>query len=177
MRKVIAGLVLAALSLTAVAAPAAASYGSGYGWRPNIVERLIQLNEESGRFDTLLTAATCPAFNGAIANALSTTQGITLFAPTDRAFADLNLNESNVCDVPAEALADILTYHVIAAVVTFRQAVAASGTSVTMLNGDPAAITGGWYRLYIDGARIIQRDIKASNGLIHVINAVMLPPA
>ncbi len=101
----------------------------------------------------------------------------TLFAPTDRAFAALGLNPQNVCSVPSDALLDILLYHVITSKVTYRDAVKAIGSSVTMANGDQAAITGKWWNLRIDGARVILPNVPASNGVIHVVNAVLTPPA
>jgi uncharacterized surface protein with fasciclin (FAS1) repeats len=143
----------------------------------NIVERAIQVNDLTGSFDTLLTAAQCPAFDGAIVEALATTPDITLFAPTDRAFRQLGLNPSNVCDVAPDALADILTYHVYPGAVSYRQALRLAPTTLTMLNGDDAKLRGGWWNLRIDGARVILPNVRASNGYVHVINKVMTPPA
>lgn len=187
-KKLIAGALLATLALTALA-PAAVSAKHNSG--KNIVERAIQVNSRTGAFDTLLTAAQCPAFDGAIVAALANTQDITLFAPTDRAFRNLGrqlglgwrgLNPSNVCDVDAVletpgALADILTYHVLPSAVSYRQALRAAPTTLTMLNGDGAELRGRWWNLRIDGARIILPNVRASNGYIHVINKVMTLPA
>jgi uncharacterized surface protein with fasciclin (FAS1) repeats len=171
LRKLIAGLILASLAAT-VAAPAMASS------QPNIVQRAIQVNKATGIFDTLLTAATCPAFGGAIVDALDGPEVVTLFAPTDGAFKKLGLNPGNVCSADLSAfggLGNILTYHVIGGKVSYRAAVKAIGTSVTMANGHPAAITGTPWNLKIDGARVILPNVPASNGLIHVVNAVLLP--
>ena len=188
-RKFIAGALLASLALTALA-PVAASANHTSG--KNIVERAIQVNNRTGAFDTLLTAAQCPAFEGAIVGALADTPDITLFAPTDRAFRDLGrqlglgwkgLNPGNICDVDAVldtpgALADILTYHVYAdGAVSYRQAVRLAPATLTMLNGDDADLRGRWWNLRIDGARIILPNVRASNGYIHVINKVMTLPA
>lgn len=172
-KKLIAGVLLASLALTALAPVASASHSGG----KNIVERAIQVNKLTGSFDTLLAAATCDYFDGAITDALAQ-PARTLFAPTDRAFHKLGLYKRNVCDSfkddPA-VLADILSYHVIDGKVSYRDARKAIGTSVTMLNGDPAAITGKWWRVKIDGARIILPNVRASNGFIHVVNRVLLP--
>jgi uncharacterized surface protein with fasciclin (FAS1) repeats len=173
IRKLMAGVLLATLGLAAVA-PASVSASGG----KDIVERAIQVNKVTHQFDTLLAAADCHYFDDAIVDALATTPGITLFAPTDRAFRALGLDKRNVCDGFAanpDALADILTYHVIPDVVTYREAVKAIGGSVTMLNGDDAEVTGSWWNVKIDGARIILPNVRASNGLIHVVNAVLLP--
>jgi uncharacterized surface protein with fasciclin (FAS1) repeats len=171
IRKLVAGLVLASLALT-VAAPTMA-----FGQR-NIVERAIQVNRATGAFDTLLTAATCPAFGGAIVDVLDGPEQRTLFAPTDAAFGKLGLNAGNICSADLSAfggLGNILAYHVIDGKVSYRAAIGAIGSSVTMLNGDTAAITGRPGNLKIDGARIILPNLPASNGLIHVVSSVLLP--
>ncbi len=174
MRRIITGLALSALVLTAVAAPVAA--GSASHGRPNIVQRLIQLNGH-GRFDTLIAAATCPELDGAIVDALDGPQKRTLFAPTDAAFLDLELTPANVCSAfPTETLAFILSYHVYDAKVSYSQARSLRGQSITMLNGELAELTGTKMRLFIDGGRVLIPNIAASNGLIHVINEVMVPP-
>lgn len=172
-KKLIAGILLASLALTALAPVASASHGGG----KDIVARAIQVNKLTGSFDTLLAAATCDYFDGAITDALSEPSR-TLFAPTDRAFRQLGLNKRNVCDEFAAdpaALANILQYHVIDGAISYRDARKAIGTSVTMLNGEEAAITGKWWRVKIDGARIILPNVRASNGFIHVVNRVLLP--
>lgn len=172
-KKFIAGLLLATLALTAIA-PIASANGSG---GKNIVERATQLNKVTGAFDTLLAAATCSYFDGAIVAEL-VKDDRTLFAPTDRAFRKLGLNKWNVCktfkDDP-DALANILAYHVIADTVSYREARQLRGESVTMLNGAEAEISGKPWRLKIDGAPIIVRNVPASNGLIHVVSRVLLP--
>lgn len=174
MRRIITGLALSALVLTAVAAPAAA--GNGHGGRPNIVQRLIQMNGH-GRFDTLIAAATCPDLNGAIVDALDGPEMRTLFAPTDAAFLDIEQTPGTICDLPAQALGDILAYHVYDGKASYATARSLRGQSITMLNGDQAELTGTKMRVFIDGARVLIPNIPASNGLIHVINEVMLPPA
>jgi uncharacterized surface protein with fasciclin (FAS1) repeats len=173
LKKLIAGVLLASLAITAIAPVSAAAAGG-----KNIVERAIQINNVTGQFDTLLKAATCRYFDGAIAKALATTDGITLLAPTDLAFRELDLTKRNVCatfkDDP-NALANILKYHVIPDVVTYREARQAIGGTVTMLNGETAEVTGSPWNLRIDGARVIVPNVPASNGLIHVVDAVLIP--
>jgi uncharacterized surface protein with fasciclin (FAS1) repeats len=161
---------LLALIAAALVGPSAASAAGG----KNIVERTIQINRLTGAFDTLLAAATCTP---GIADALATSQDITVFAPTDGAFRKLGLDRRNVCDALDDAArADVLTYHVLPAKVTYQHAVRVSPTTLTMLNGDPAELTGSWFTLRIDEARVILPNIRASNGLIHVVSSVLLPP-
>lgn len=173
LKRLMAGVLLATLAVTAIAPAASANHTSG----KNVVERAVQLNRYTRAFDTLLAAATCNYFGSAVTDALQQ-PGTTLFAPTDRAFHKLGLNKKNICATyqnDQAALLDVLTYHVYDGKVTYRDARKAIGTSLTMLNGEQAAITGRWWRVKIDGARITVPNVRASNGLIHVVNDVLLP--
>jgi transforming growth factor-beta-induced protein len=187
IKQILAGVLLATVAITA-AVPAAASAHGGRHEGRNIVERLVAVNDRTDAFDTLIAAATCEAFDGAIVDALANTPDITLFAPTDHAFRKLGrdlgirpggLTPANICTVDAGVLADILTYHVLPGRVTYAQALAAARTvdSVTMLNGDEAHIAARGYTFRIDGAKVIWPNIRASNGIIHVVEAVLTPPA
>jgi uncharacterized surface protein with fasciclin (FAS1) repeats len=178
MRKLIAGVALATLALTAIAPMTATAAGG-----KNVVERAVQVNNATGIFDTLIAAVLCTP---GIADALATTPDITVFAPTDGAFGRIGLNKGNVCSALDDAArADVLTYHVIDPAlglgkVSYREAVALSPTSVRMLNGDTAELKGGWLNLRIDGAssepsRILLPNVPASNGVIHVVSNVLLP--
>ena len=187
IKQIMAGVLLATVAVTAAVPVAASAHGSNENGK-NIVERLVAVNDWTGRFDTLVAAATCEVFDGAIADALANTPDITLFAPTDTAFRKLGralgivpggLTPDNVCTVDAGVLADILTYHVLPGRVTYAQAIAAARQvdSVTMLNGDEADIAARGWSFRIDGAKVIFPNIRASNGIIHVVDAVLTPPA
>jgi uncharacterized surface protein with fasciclin (FAS1) repeats len=101
----------------------------------------------------------------------------TVFAPTDEAFAKL----------PAGTLADllkpenrskltaILTYHVVPGKVTASQVTGL--TSAKTVNGQPLTIAIKDGTVMIDNARVVKTDIAAANGVIHVIDTVMLPAA
>ena len=181
-RKLFAGLLLASLALTSFS-PALVSANGG----KNIVEVAIDVNTATGKFDTLLAAATCPYLGTTVTDILASPKK-TLFAPTDLAFrrlgqqlglGDAGLNPGNVCAVDSllgdGTLLTILGYHVIDARVNYRTAKKAIGTKVTMLLGGKAKITGTPRKVRIDGARIIVKNVRASNGLIHVVNAVLIP--
>ena len=171
MRKLLTGLVLAVIASSIIIAPAAAR-------GPNIVELAIAANKATHQFDTLLTAATCDEFKGAIVDVLDGPDRVTLFAPTDRAFKKLGLTPENVCTaLPLDTLGDILAYHVLPGRNYSFQLARLSGSDVIMANGDPAAVTGHRWNLRIDDARIVLPNLGASNGVIHVISSVMTPPA
>jgi uncharacterized surface protein with fasciclin (FAS1) repeats len=156
----------AAIAAFGIATPAfAQSYGQEA--RPDIVE----IAASAGSFNTLVAAVKA-------AGLVETLQGdgpFTVFAPTDEAFAKLpeGTVESLLKPENREQLRAVLTYHVVPGkvmasdVVALRSATTVQGQDLTVSidNGTPM----------IDNARIIQTDIAASNGVIHVIDSVVLP--
>jgi transforming growth factor-beta-induced protein len=136
---------------------------------PNVVEVAQAVNAESGEFSTLIAAVVAAG----LVEELSGPGQRTVFAPTDAAFAELNLNAQNIGDLPLETLTDILLYHV----ATGRRDAAAvvSVNEIGMANGGTAEIRLENDGPYINDARIIATDVEASNGIIHVIDAVLLP--
>ena len=187
-----AGTLLASLALSALAPAVAAAEPAAQGTPTvNAVTRLVNFSANNNNsLSTLITAATCGYFNGAITDALATTNN-TLFAPRNAAFRALGqalglgtagINSSNVCQVDAVlkipgALQTILTYHVTTPKIGFAKAKAARGTSIKMLSGEMARVGGQQaYVVRIDKAQVVRKNIRSKNGVMHVINAVMIPP-
>jgi uncharacterized surface protein with fasciclin (FAS1) repeats len=144
-------------------APAATTPAAG----PDIVETAIS----AGSFETLVAAVQA-------AGLVETLQGsgpFTVFAPTDEAFAKLPAGTVEGLLEDPEALANILLYHVVPGKVMAAQvtdgltAETAQGSTVTFTVADGA--------VQINDATITATDIEASNGVIHVIDSVILPPA
>ena len=164
MRRLAHALLASSLLIGLVAAPVAARRAG-----PSIVDTAIAVNAESGEFSTLIAAVQAAGLDGV----LDGNRQFTVFAPTDAAFAALGLNAGNVATALDEAtLTDILLYHV----TTGRKdaaAVVASDT-IRMLNGDRVDVTVGG-GVFVDDAQVITTDIRTSNGIIHVIDAVLLP--
>jgi len=135
-----------------------------YGEPSNIID----VAREAGSFTTLLAAIEA-------AGLTATLEGegpFTVFAPTDAAFAALPAGTVEGLLADPEALTAVLTYHVVAG-----KAVAADVTgldSVTTLQGGslPVSTTDG---VKIGGATVVAADVMASNGVIHVIDAVLIP--
>jgi uncharacterized surface protein with fasciclin (FAS1) repeats len=100
-----------------------------------------------------------------------------VFAPTNEAFAKLPDGTVEMLLLPEnkDTLVGILTYHVVAGDVTAAEVVEL--TEVTTVQGDTAAIVVSDTGVTIDGANVILTDINASNGVIHVIDTVMMPPS
>ena len=166
MKKFLAAgaVALAALSLTTTTASA----GDG---EPSIAE----LAAGNPDFQTLVAAVTAAGLVDTLADCDA--GPFTVFAPTDDAFAALPAGtvEGLLADIPA--LTDILTYHVLNGVVDSDAAIAADGTSVEALNGDMIAVS------VVDGGVVLNGtvnvtvvDLPACNGIVHVIDAVLLPP-
>jgi uncharacterized surface protein with fasciclin (FAS1) repeats len=145
---------------------------------PTIVEVAVAVNSEgpfSGAFDTLIAAVL--AADPAVVETLTGNGQFTVFAPTDDAFAALGLNEYNVGDttvISTEALTEVLLYHVArgrrdAADVT-------ASDQIRMLNGEFLMVDGTVLTDNQGGqANIIVPDVPAANGIIHAIDAVVLP--
>ena len=121
-------------------------------------------------FETLVAAVVAAG----LAETLSGDGPFTVFAPTDEAFAALpeGLLEKLLLEENLDVLVSILTYHVVAgtvlaADVTDGDVATVEGSTITL------ATTGG---VTVNGANVVLADVLASNGVIHVIDAVILPP-
>jgi transforming growth factor-beta-induced protein len=127
----------------------------------------------AGSFKTLLAAATAAG----LAETLGGEGPFTVFAPTDEAFA--KLPEGTVASLlkpeNKQKLVDILKYHVVSGRVYSEDAVAAK--SAKTLLGSPIKVTVGDKGAMINSSKLVATDIDASNGVIHVIDAVLMPPA
>lgn len=123
----------------------------------------------AGNFKTLAKALT-------EADLVTTLKGkgpFTVFAPTDEAFAKLPKGTLDALLKDKKKLAAVLTYHVVAGKV--MAADAAKLTSAKTVNGQSLTIKATGGSVTIDGANVVKADIVASNGVIHVIDTVLLP--
>jgi transforming growth factor-beta-induced protein len=160
------GLALAIGLGAMLVADVAHAHGRG-GSQGNLVERL----ERDGRFTTLLAALEMAGLKDTVA-----TGGVfTVLAPTDDAFAALppGTVESLVANVPA--LQNILRYHVLvgreSAIELLKQ------STVTTVQGNPILALREGLALRINGQKVDYPSLPASNGIIHPINGVLIPPA
>ena len=136
-------------------------------------EDIVDTAVAAGTFQTL--AAALGAAD--LVDALKAKGPFTVFAPTDDAFAKLPAGtiESLLKPENKDQLVDILTYHVVAAEVSAE--VALTLDEAAALNGETIALTRRDGDLFLNDSKVIQTDIKTSNGIIHVIDTVLLPPA
>ena len=142
---------------------------------------IVQTAAGAGQFKTLLKAATVAG----LAPALKNTQGITVFAPTDAAFAKLPAGALNTLLRPRNKalLASVLKLHVAPRRLPASTVLKVpNGGLVKTLGGLNIGVykVGGGVQLDPGPgprARVIKTDIQADNGIIHVIDTVLLPPA
>jgi uncharacterized surface protein with fasciclin (FAS1) repeats len=129
--------------------------------------------DKAGAFKTLLAAAKAAG----LVDALSGDKALTVFAPTDEAFAKLPKGTVDDLLKPEnkEKLASILLYHVVEGRVYSEDALAAKAAKT--LQGQSVKISVKDGAAYVDGAKIVTTDLDASNGVIHVIDSVILPPS
>ncbi len=133
---------------------------------------IAEVAAAAGGFSTLLTAVT----EAGLVDALSGKGPFTVFAPTDEAFAALPEGTiENLLADPQGALTDILLYHVVSGKVMSSDL--SDGMTAATLQGAPITITIADGVVKINDATVIAPDIEASNGVIHVIDAVILPPS
>lgn len=138
------------------------------------VKDIVDIAVSDGRFKTLVTALKAAD----LVDKLKGEGPFTVFAPTDEAFSKLPAGTLDKLLKPEskDALVNILTFHVAPEKLLATDIMKMNGKEVTMANGSRAKIEVKDGSVYINGAKVISTDIKAKNGVIHVIDAVMIPP-
>lgn len=139
---------------------------------------VVETAQADGRFDTLVAAV----IEAGLTTTLATTPNLTVFAPTDDAFADLVASNdafSSAADILALSnLGDILQYHVLGTEVDAATAIGLAGNTTTpLLTSSDLAISYDDPDLYINTSKVIVADVDTANGLIHAIDKVLLPPS
>lgn len=153
---------LAVAVLFAAAAPAFAA-------DKDIVDTAVA----AGSFKTLVAAVKAAG----LVDTLKSDGPFTVFAPTDEAFAKLPAGtvESLLKPENKDKLIAVLTYHVIPGKVLAADAIKADGKSVKTVQGSSVKVKVTDGSVYIDKAKVVKADILTSNGVIHVIDTVILP--
>jgi uncharacterized surface protein with fasciclin (FAS1) repeats len=152
-------VVTLAVSIAATAATA----------RPSSEKNIVQTAIAAGKFKTLTKLLK----TAGLARALAKPGPYTVFAPTDAAFAKVPKSTLNALLRNKSKLRAVLLYHVVAGKVTSAQVVKLR--SAKTLNGKSVRIrvTGG--AVFVGAAKVTRPDVMASNGVIHVINRVLIP--
>lgn len=136
-------------------------------------DKIPAVATKAGKFNTLLAAAKAAG----LVDALSGDKPLTVFAPTDEAFGKLPKDTIDSLLKPEnkDKLKAILLYHVVDGRVYSEDAVAAK--AATTLQGSKVEISVKDGGAYVNSAKILGTDVDASNGVIHIIDSVILPPA
>lgn len=182
-------LALSACSSSTTTTPSAGSAGASAPAaapttataKPNTpqVQDIVSTAVAAGQFTTLATALT----KAGLVDTLKGAGPFTVFAPTDAAFAKLPAGTlDSLLMEPKTKLAPILTYHVIPGKVMAADVIKLNGTKVKTVNGAELTVkVSGSDVVLVDGTgamvKVTKTDIMASNGVIHVIDGVLLPGA
>jgi uncharacterized surface protein with fasciclin (FAS1) repeats len=166
--RILSAVLVFAFAFAALVVPARAA--SPKADEPSIVDIAVSVNQQSGEFSTLIAALKAAG----LVKKFDTKGNFTVFAPTDAAFAKLGLNADNIGSLPKARLAKILGYHV-ARGDRFSGGVVGS-ERVRMSTGDYAKVRLTSDGAFLDNSRIVTTDINAGNGVIHIIDNVLLPP-
>ena len=139
----------------------------GHGMKKDIVD----VAAENGSFNTLVAAVKAAG----LVDTLKSEGPFTVFAPTDEAFAKLPAGTLEMLLMPEnkDKLISILTYHVVAGKVMAADVIKLTSAATVQGQKVMIAVKGG--TVSVDGAKVVLADVEASNGVIHVIDSVILP--
>lgn len=163
MKKLVSLLVLAAL-VVSVGVPAGAA-------RPQEEQNIVRTAAAAGQFKTLAKLLT----RAGLANALQQPGPYTVFAPTDAAFKRVPKQTLNSLLRSKARLRAVLLYHVVPGKVTASDVVKLS--TAKTLSGRNVRIRAAGSNVFVNSARVTSADVMATNGVIHVINRVLIPSA
>ncbi len=161
-----------ALSAAAAAVMTAGIATAGsYNSSKKMSDDIVDVAVANGSFTTLAAALEAAG----LVDTLKSDGPFTVFAPTDAAFAKLpdGTVESLLQPENKDKLVSILTYHVVAQEVPASAVVGLD--SATTVNGQDVDITLDGKTVMVDNAKVIKTDVNASNGVIHVIDSVIMP--
>ena len=163
---------VAALAAVSIA-PAVASAQNATTKDKKPMKNIVQVAVEAGSFNTLVAAVKAAG----LVETLSGPGPFTVFAPTDAAFAKLPAGTIDALLADKEKLTSILTYHVVSGKVMAADIVKSNGATPKTVNGLPLDIVVRDGKVSVNGINVVTADVQASNGVIHVIDKVILPPA
>jgi len=138
-----------------------------YGKKTDIVDVAVS----AGQFNTLVAAVKAAG----LVETLKSDGPFTVFAPTDQAFGKISQDTLKSLLKPEnkEKLSSILTYHVVAGKMKAKDVVGKS--EIKTVQGQSLSVKVKDGKVYIDGAEVKTADVAASNGVIHIIDSVVMP--
>ena len=169
MRKLILPIVVLVVAL-ATAAVALGGNDSGSPAEPAANKNIVRTAVAAGDFDTLVSLVK----SAGLAKTLSGNRPFTVFAPTDAAFEKVPASTLEALQQDRAALRNVLLYHVAAGRYLAKRVV--KQKSIETLAGPRLKVSTRKGTVRVGGARVVQADVHASNGVIHAINRVLIPP-
>lgn len=164
---------LASKAVFSLATAATLLFASNAGAQTHTDKNIVDVAVANGSFKTLVAALKAadlvPALQGA--------GPFTVFAPTDAAFAKLPPGTVEALLKDKVKLAAILKYHVLSGNVPAADVIKAKALKPATLNGATLDIKVVDGKVHVNNATVVTPDVHASNGVIHVIDTVVLPPA
>jgi len=136
-------------------------------------QNIVQVAASNPQFSTLVSLVK----EAGLVKTLSGKGPFTVFAPTNAAFAKVPADTLAALKADPDKLRAVLTYHVVPGNVPASKVVTLNGKSVKTAEGSTVRITVRGKSEKVNNATVTKTDIKASNGTIHVINGVLIPPA
>ena len=159
------------LALLLVALATAAFAGSSAAAPAKAQADIVGTATANGQFTTL----TMLLKRAGLVSTLRQAGPYTVFAPTDAAFAKVPKKTIDALLADKATLKAVLLYHVVAGKVTASQAMKLK--SATTAGGQTVGIRTAGMNVFVGGAKVTAADVAATNGVIHVINKVLIPPA
>jgi len=161
-----AASVVAAVAVGALAsAPSGASPAAPATAKSNIVETAVA----AGNFDTLVSLVK----QAGLAETLSAKGPYTVFAPTDAAFEKVPKKTLNALGEDKAMLKSVLLYHVAEGRLPAKRVIKRS--SIKTLNGQRVRVRVARGNVFVNKSKVVTADVRASNGIIHAVNRVLIP--
>jgi uncharacterized surface protein with fasciclin (FAS1) repeats len=129
---------------------------------------IVDTAKSAGSFNTLIAAVQAAG----LADTLKGPGPFTVFAPTDEAFAKIPQGKLDALLKDKAALTKVLTYHVVPGKV---MAADVKAGAVKTVEGSPLSVSMKGGKVDVDNAHVVKTDVLADNGVIHVIDSVMMP--
>jgi uncharacterized surface protein with fasciclin (FAS1) repeats len=155
----------------AVLTPPQSVQGTNAGSEKAATKDIVQVATDAGSFTTLLAAVKAAG----LVETLKSHGPFTVFAPTDAAFAKLPTGTVEGLLADKSTLSSVLTFHVISGRVMADDIVRGKGATPKTVHGQELNIQLRDGKVFVSGAQVLTADIAASNGVIHVIDGVLLP--
>ena len=172
MRKLMLPVVVLVVALATATVALGGDDRSGSPAQPAAkpTKNIVQTAVAAGDFDTLVSLVK----RAGLAKTLSGKGPFTVFAPTDAAFKKVPASTLEALQKDRAALRNVLLYHVAAGRYPAKRVV--KQESIETLAGQPVKVSTRGDTVRVAGAKVVQADVRTSNGVIHAINRVLIPP-